>query len=139
MPKRLQNQTTTEDVMPHDYVAVAWGAAKLILRRGLRDLLRDIGLWDDFKQEVFLCAFIAQQNQYTYRETCRFTQREIYRALREYGFRKPENRGEYVRDVVTETEFVDDTTENKPLFERLDTTPHHKQLAVIVIDGGDEE
>jgi hypothetical protein len=71
-----------------DYHAVAWRAALLILPAALRDVLRSRQLWEDIQQEVALAAIIASQQGLGLRETSRFVQREVYRALREMGLRK---------------------------------------------------
>jgi hypothetical protein len=71
-----------------DYHAVAWRAALFILPAALRDVLRARQLWEDIQQEIALAAIIASQQGLGLRETSRFVQREVYRALREMGLRK---------------------------------------------------
>jgi len=71
-----------------DYHAVAWRAALFILPTTLRDVLRERQLWEDIQQEIALAAIIASRQGLGVKETSRFVQREVYRALREMGLRK---------------------------------------------------
>jgi hypothetical protein len=59
-----------------------------MLPAALRGVLRERQLWEDIQQEVALAAFIAAQQGLGLKETSRFVQREVYRALREMGLRK---------------------------------------------------
>jgi hypothetical protein len=71
-----------------DYHAVAWRAALFILPATLRDVLRQRQLWEDIQQEIALAAIIASRQGLGLKETSRFVQREVYRALREMGLRR---------------------------------------------------
>jgi cytochrome P450 len=59
-----------------------------ILPAVLRDVLRQRQLWEDVQQEIALAVIIASQQGLGLKETSRFVQREVYRALREMGLRK---------------------------------------------------
>jgi hypothetical protein len=74
-----------------DYVAAAWRSALFILPPTLREILRERQLWEDIQQEIALAAFVAAQQGLGLRETRRFVQREVCRALREMGLRKARN------------------------------------------------
>ncbi len=91
MKKHHRNNNNLQDyaARPRDYTALCWAAALRVLNAEMRSILRQVGLWDDIRQEILLVAFECARERLTVKETLRAADRAIYHALVAMGFRKP--------------------------------------------------
>jgi len=85
-----------EKNQPRNYRKLAWHAALRNLPREVRVILRCASLWEDVKQEVALCAFMAERDGLDTNQTVSLVNRTIYRAMRAMGFRRPRSYKGYV-------------------------------------------
>lgn len=72
-----------------DYKAVVWYNAFRVISYEVKEKLFSMSLWEDVRQEVEFLTIECERNQFTLKETSNHAQRGIYRALKNYGFRRP--------------------------------------------------
>ncbi len=79
-----------------DYIAAAFKQLRwfpLELKRALTRLQ----LWEDVQQTCYMSAVQAKRANLALRETSNLAQRNLYRMLRDYGFRRNGNSMRYFR------------------------------------------
>lgn len=83
------------------YISLAFVAMKRTIPQHIRQELIDRGLHQDLEQEISLIAFEGMQlyslegNDYL-----NFASRELYRFLRQNGYRRPKGHNSYVREDI---------------------------------------
>ena len=78
----------SKKTFPRSYHKVAAHGAKKVISHALLRILNDEGLGEDLDQEIHLTALTSERRGEDTRDTVNRAQRNIYRFLRNYGFRR---------------------------------------------------
>lgn len=90
-----------------DYYGVVNHNARKLISPALLDAIRDDGIGQDFLQEQKRIAIEAEQRRMSLRDASNFAQREIYRALCNYGYFRPKGSSSFVRRDMDEEQNED--------------------------------